>query len=308
MTPTGDETDPMDDVDPSTPPPMPSADALARVGVSVDRELHGGRQSQVLLGTVDGVRAAVKFTDGRLADRVLLAERMAVAVAASDRTSLAVAPLTIDDGLVQPVGDWLITATPFVDGRTLDSTVALDARLLGRTMADLHAALATIRSPGLPTVAALDATDPSLADRGTWQILHGDVSDRNVIVTPVGPRIFDFDECGHGPVEYDVANSIYMVLFDSIVGDRRDVAARFRGEFVGGYGSARRDASAGDLTVDLDLGLVDALIDVRVDALDRWLRDPDSAPIGIRTSPESWRRTLAAFVETYRRGGTHQEW
>ena len=30
-------------------------------------------------------------------------------------------------------------------------------------------------------------------------------------------RVFDFDECGVGPAEYDVANSLYLALFDLTV-------------------------------------------------------------------------------------------
>ena len=115
-----------------------------------------------------------------------------------------------------------------------------------------------------------------------------------MIVTPAGPRLIDFDDCGYGPVAFDVANALYMVLFDASVGDRPKLYATFRPGFLAGYRQA-----AGR---PLDDGEVDGFIDARVAALGRWLDDLPNAPIGIRTSSPEWLQTLRAFVAGYRSG------
>lgn len=67
------------------------------------------------------------------------------------------------------------------------------------------------------------------------QLLHGDFSDQNLISTADGLRVFDFDGCGYGPIEYDVANSLYMVLFDADVNGGADEYEAFRPSFLVGY-------------------------------------------------------------------------
>lgn len=229
----------------------------------------------------------VKLTDARLADRTALAQRMSMTESLADFTESVVAPIRIDDSLVHVVGGWLLTATPFISGRQADIAVAADARLLGRTLAELHAALGELDAWDLPPVAAL----ADHGDRNRWQLVHGDFSDQNVVVTTSGPRIFDFDDCGYGPVLYDVANSLYMVRFDAEVNSNPDRYRAFRSPFLDGY------ADVTGQTVDTEI--VESLIGARVDALGRWLDDPSSAPIGIRTSSPEWLDVLRHFVATH---------
>lgn len=264
---------------------LPDRGDLSRLGIVVDRELHAGKQSRVLTGTVDGRQAVVKLTDAELADRTTLETRMAMTESLAVIAGSVVAPIRIDDSLVHSVGGWLLTATPFIPGRHADNSLAADARLLGRTLGELHAALGGLEAWDLPPVAALVE---DRRDRSRWQLVHGDFSDQNVIVTPSGPRIFDFDDCGYGPVLYDVANSLYMVLFDAEVNSNRDHFDAFRSLFLDGYADA--------IGQTVDTAVVDALIGARIDALGRWLDDLDSAPIGIRTSSPEWRDVLRAFV------------
>ncbi len=269
-------------------PPLPDHGALSRLGIVVDGELHAGKQSRVLTGTVDGRPAVVKFTDAQLADRSTLASRMAMTESLAEITDSVVAPIRIDDSLMHVVGAWLLTATPFVSGRPADTAVAADASLLGRTLGELHAALGQIEAWDLPPVPAL--VDDH-GDRSHWQLVHGDFSDQNVIVTPVGPSIVDFDDCGHGPVLYDVANSLYMVLFDAEVNASPDRYDAFRSPFLDGYADATERSP--------DLAVIDSLIGARIDALGRWVDDLDCAPIGIRTSSPEWQDVLRAFVDAH---------
>lgn len=259
--------------------------------VEVIDELHAGKQSRVFEATLDGRRAVVKLTDAHLADRAALTARMAAVDALAGRLANVVAPLRIGDELVQPIGDWLMTATPFVDGGRLDVARSADAELLGATMADLHRAMHDLPRFDIAPIAAL-ADRAHVDEQRDWQLLHGDFSEQNVIVTPSTVRVIDFDDCGYGPVEYDIANSLYMVLFDADVNGEPARSERFRPAFLAGY--ARRSARS------VDDGIVDAFIAIRIEALARWLDDLANAPIGIRTSPAAWLDTLAAFVATHR--------
>ena len=133
---------------------------------------------------------------------------------------------------------------------------------------------------------------PSHGDRGPTQLLHGDFSGQNVRIDGSGRlRIFDFDDCGCGPVELDVALALYMVLFGAMTESTPATYTTFRTGFVGAY-RARA-------TVDLSDATVDGLITYRVLTLASWLRHPEAAPAGIRTASADWRRTLRRFVEDY---------
>lgn len=264
-------------------PPLAQWDQL---GIEIGAELHAGKQSRVFVATIDGRRVAIKLTDAQLADRTRLAERMRMVEALAGRTDVAVRPRRLDGELVQRIGAWLLTATPLVEGDQLDVDDADDARLMGRALADLHRSLAELPGFAVPPVAALDLPD---ADRpAQWQLLHGDFSDQNILSAPAGIRVFDFDDAGYGPVAYDVANSLYMVLFDADVTGRPERSDTFRTPFVEGYNE--RAATA------VDDAAIDAMIAVRVRALRRWLDDLPNAPIGIRTSSPEWLGTLRAFV------------
>lgn len=267
-------------------PGLPAPQEWARLGVTIDRELHAGKQSRVFVATLDGRKVAVKLTHGRLADRTVLVERMLMAEALAREMDAVVAPVRIDGELVHAVGGWLAAATPFVDGRQADVAVAADAQLMGGTLAGLHRGLAWLRPFKLPPVAALEVDHDT--DRSRWQLLHGDFSDQNVIVTSAGPRVFDFDDCGYGPAAYDLAQSLYMVLFDAQVNAYSDRYEAFRPPFLLGYADAAGTA--------VDHAAVDSFIGARIAALGRWLDDLATAPIGIRTSSPEWQKTLRAFV------------
>ena len=266
---------------------LPSPDLWHRWRVDVHGELHAGKQSRVFDAALDGARVAVKLTDARLVDRPVVVARLAAVNALGARHSDVVPPIRIDGAMVQSIGGWLMTATAFVDGNQLDASAGDDAKLLGRSLARLHEAMRQLEPFEIPPVAALVATG-QLAGRSGWQLLHGDFSTQNVIVTPTGLRVFDFDDCGYGPIEYDIANSLYMVLFDSDVMNHPDSYEAFRPAFLEGYS----DGSGGVL----DEAAIDEMIGIRIQALGRWLENLTTAPIGIRNSSPDWLATLASFV------------
>jgi Ser/Thr protein kinase RdoA (MazF antagonist) len=272
-------------------PSPPDPDQWLRWNVEVLAELHAGKQSRVFEALLNGERSAIKLTESRLADIALLTSRMEAVEALAASHPGVLTPTRVDGTLVQPIGEWLMTATPFIPGERLDENIPGDAERLGAALARLHGAMRQLEKIEIPTIAALDATAAD-QDRTGWQLLHGDFSTQNVIATPETLWIFDFDDCGYGPVEYDIPNSIYMVLFDADVTRRPERYEAFRPAFLSGYevGSLCRVADAA----------VDEMIALRIDALGRWLDDLSTAPIGIRTSSLEWLETLAAFVKSHR--------
>ena len=272
-------------------PPLPDKREWGRFGVSDMVELHAGHQSRVFRARVDNADAAIKLTDARFADATALGTRMEVVEALATSHPSVVAPLHLDGELMQTVSGWLVTATVFQHGDTIDFRQPGTAELLGQTLSELHNSLVDLPRQPLPPVAALDGTPPN-ADRSGWQLLHGDFSDQNTIATPTGLRIFDFDDCGYGPIDHDVANSLYMVLFDAEVHGRTERYEAFCPAFPTGYadGSGTR----------LDNDVIDDLITTRVEALAGWLDDLTAAPIGIRTSSAAWQDVLRTFVRSYR--------
>lgn len=269
------------------PPELPDREAWRRRGVTVVAELHAGKQSRVFAASIDGRDVAVKLSDRSLTDRDVLAARMDAVVAAAAHDPQVVDPVRIGNSFVGTIGGWLLTATPLVDGDGLDITDPGHSRRMGEGLALLHRALANVRAPDVPPVAALADVDDG---RSGWQLLHGDFSDENIVATADGLRVFDFDDCGHGPIEYDVANSLFMVKFDADVSDRPARYHAFRPAFLAGYA-----AGSGRLVDDT---AVDAMIRRRIGALARWIADPTTAPIGVRTSSPEWLDTLAGFVRS----------
>lgn len=105
-------------------------------------------------------------------------------------------------------------------------------------------------------------------------------------------RIFDLDDCGYGPPAFDVANALYMVLFDAVTRGTSEFYETFRRSFVDGY--ARGPAPM------FPEKTLDRFIDLRVRALGFWLDDLDHAPAGIRTASTAWQATLRSFVSSHR--------
>ena len=144
----------------------------------------------------------------------------------------------------------------------------------------------------LPAVAALAGAEQRTHDGvlGRRQLLHGDFSHANLLFADRRARVFDFDDCGYGPVEFEVGNTLYTMLFDAAMSSEMECYERFRSWFVDEYRSASGH--------DVPDALVEASIRSRVEALGRWIDQPDSAPIGIRTATPAWRDSLRAFVQS----------
>jgi Ser/Thr protein kinase RdoA (MazF antagonist) len=264
----------------------------AGLGFHEATELGGGWQSRVYRAKGATGTVAVKLIQARLVDRTVLERKTALVGALAGIERGVVASVPVCGSLVYPFGEWLVTATQFVEGEHPGHCDVSQGERLGACMGDLHRSMGELPRVELPRVAALQT-----CSKGPWaspehdQLLHGDFAMSNLVFTSDGIRILDFDDCGYGPVEFDVANALYMVMFDSWINDQLPQYREFKAAFVGGYeGSTHRS---------IDPAAVESLMDLRVTALRRWISNPSEAPVGIRSSRPEWTDTLNRFVEAW---------
>jgi Ser/Thr protein kinase RdoA (MazF antagonist) len=208
----------------------------------------------------------VKLSDSRLVDEAYR-RRVEMTSLLAEIDDSVVGPLTTNVGIVVELGPWLAVVYPFVVGETPDICKEADVRRVATTMASLHRSLRQLDPIDLPTVAALASEPPiNAAEFGQRQLLHGDFSPANLLFSDRRVRVFDFDDCGYGPIEFEVGNTLYMVLFDAAMSSEMERYERFRAWFVDEY----RSASSQGLPDEL----VDKSIGLRVQALGRWIDDP----------------------------------
>ncbi|MBO3085954.1 phosphotransferase enzyme family protein [Cellulomonas fengjieae] len=278
---------------------MDLAEHVATVlGVDRVEELSGGHQSRVFR-VVDrsGRPAVAKVLDASAVDRAELEVRLDVMAALADLDPRVCRPRVIGERRIAEVssagGAHYVVCYEFADGRTLDAASPADAALMGSALAQLHRSMARLPAAPLPVVHALRGM-PSDATAGAHQLLHGDFGTANLRAQDGVVRIFDLDDCGYGPPEFDVANALYMVLFDATLHGRPETYSTFCRHFVDGYRSGGPRLSE---------GAVDRFVDLRVGTLGSWLDDLDAAPVGVRTSSPEWQATLRSFVSGYRPHG-----
>jgi hypothetical protein len=181
----------------------------------------------------------VKLSDSRLVDEAYR-RRVEMTSLLAEIDDSVVGPLTTNVGIVVELGTWLAVVYPFVVGETPDICEEADVRRMATTMAGLHRSLQQLDPIDLPTVAALAAAEPptNAAEFGQRQLLHGDFSPANLLFSDRQVRVFDFDDCGYGPIEFEVGNTLYMVLFDAAMSSEMERYERFRAWFVDEYRSA----------------------------------------------------------------------
>lgn len=272
-------------------PSLPTSERWSSIGVTLGAELQGGHQSRVFLAERFGERVVVKLTDGRFVDDSFR-QRIEMSASLATVDESVVGPITTDAGLVADLEGWLAVVYPFVTGRMPAITDERDVRLMATTLADLHRSLRSLDAVELPPVVALADRTTDMTGFGEPQLLHGDFSPTNLLFSIDAIAVIDFAECGRGPVEFEVGNTLYMVLFDAAMSSQMDRFRQFRAWFVDSYRSASGRA--------VDDALLDRSIQLRVDALEHWLNDPESAPIGIRTATPTWRNTLRSLLPSLR--------
>jgi Ser/Thr protein kinase RdoA (MazF antagonist) len=283
----------------------------------LERIFEGWQSLAVYAADLGDRRVAVKLLDPAVTDARQLAARIDLVGRLAATHDLVCAPVPLAGRLINRLGPGrgaarepiLAVAHVFAEGRGPDLSKPDDAAGMGRTLAALHAAMAALPRYDLPELAAFppsallagvarDLGVPKLLvpragpDEAPAQVLHGDFSWKNLRIGPEGWRIFDFDDCGYGAVESELANSLYYVLFGAMTGMGRDCYPEFRHAFLGGYRDLAPEAVPGDERID-------ALINRRVLTLALWLADPTTRPIGVRSASDQWRSLLADFVRRY---------
>lgn len=275
--------------------PSRSADGVgARLGLRDLVELSGGHQSRVFRADSDRGPVIVKLVEALGVDRSTLAERLTMVTTLGRRTEAVCAPVAIHGEVLHHLDTdggvrWYAVCYQFAAGERPDPDDPGDAALMGRALADLHRHLAALPPFRLPVVTAFRRAAEGSPRRGVGprQLLHGDFTSANIRVTAGRPRVVDFDDCGYGPVEFDLAQALYVELFDSVTRPAPGRYEAFRTAFLAGYGGR---AGVGSEAV------LDLLITERVHTLGRWLDDPAQAPPGIRNSSAAWLATLRRFV------------
>lgn len=273
---------------------------VVALGVDEAEELVGGRQSRVFRVTDrGGLPAIAKVLDASMVDRTELDARLDATAVLADLDPRVCRPLAIDGRRVtemtSPDGRRQHYAVCFelALGTEPDPAKPDDVARMGAALAQLHVSMSQLPTTSLPVVHALRTAPADGAPAaGSYQLLHGDFNASNLRQAGGVMRIFDLDDCGYGPPAFDVANALYMVLFDAVNHGSIETYKRFRRSFVDGYVDA-----VGPVIQDTTL---DRFIDLRVRALGSWLDDLDNAPIGIRTASRAWQATLRSFVADQR--------
>jgi Ser/Thr protein kinase RdoA (MazF antagonist) len=232
-----------------------------------------------------------KLTDDRMVDRGLFERRIETVVELARQSDQVVGPVLRNGAYVDRIGGWLAVVYPFVYGRAPRLDRDGDILMMGRALAELHRSMAKVPTFGLRGVAALELAklEPPGSPVGRGQLIHGDFAVANLRLRARRLRVLDFDDCGLGPVEYDLGNSLYMVLFDTTINGN-----------PAGYDHVRRlfvDSYRAECGRPVDDSILEAIIDHRRSALRHWLDNPDEAPIGIKTSSPEWRTRLRLFVD-----------
>ena len=272
---------------------------LEITGARSAREIAEGHQSRVFaLLLDDGQRIAAKVIDSSLVDAAAVLARVDAVAELSDLDASVCRPIRFGGSLVNAIADdagapALLVCFEFADGVGLDVASPSDAELMGTTLARLHYSLQRLPQRSIPAVAALRVVQSHVNEE--FQLLHGDFNSGNLRRTGSTVRVFDFEDCGYGPRSFEIANSLYMVLFDSAIEGEPDRYGAFEDAFLGGY-----EDGVGH---PIDRFAVDHFVDLRVLALKRWLDDLATAPIGIRTASPQWRHKLSRFVNTYQPRG-----
>lgn len=172
----------------------------------------------------------------------------------------------------------------FIEGAPIDICSFTQARRFGILLAELHTALSELNCPyDLPTL------QNTLENK---QLIHGDFNRTNVLARDESLVIIDFENACFSTYEYELANAIYMAVFDARHNPAVILDTGFIDGFLVGYTRKR--------SVDLDTVRLE--VDRRVSMLKGWIDDSASAPLSVSTSTDSWKKELNDFINAYENG------
>ena len=246
-------------------------------------------QNHVFKVTLDGDTCILRLTDPAHRSVKRLQAEIDLLIDLQLATTLTIAPIRFPSGkfidTVRHKGmHYNATIFPFVNGSPSNVKSASEAFYFGSLLAQLHTVLA-----GLDNQYDLPVRQNTSAAR---HLIHGDFNSTNVLTTDSSSVIIDFEDACYSTYEYELANSIYMTMFDY-----RHNPSQFRDSgFISGFLSGYTSHSEIDR-----LGILSCM-DERVSMLQQWLTEPDSAPLSIASSSESWKQELTNFVLSYLEG------
>ena len=291
------------------------AKELAKLDFNDVKPVEAGEQNFVYTCSLHLEDGILKVTDARHRSLVDLQAQTDMLSALKQHSTLVCAPVEVREdqavlGLTVDNLTFYVTAYPFAVGETVDITNPEHAHLMGRSLAHLHSALRILEPYPFRQIGTQDTRTPieRLAQQTTGvkqiydrvvrhfdaadrQLLHGDFNAGNLKIKAGQVTVFDFDNCAYGSTTYELADALYMVLFDQATRGELPVYIRFRETFLQAY------QEASELRVEGQT--IDDLIGYRVLTLASWLAEPGDAPLFIRQSSAAWLSTLNGFVKTY---------
>ena len=173
---------------------------------------------------------------------------------------------------------------PYIDGGHAAASSFDTASRLGELLADLHTSLGALDEHyDLPVMQEFPGAD---------QLIHGDFGSGNVLRHADSFVVIDFENACYSTYEYELANSIYMVLFANRHALSELAKMDYAHGLMAGYCRHR----------SIDRSEVSAGIHTRIRLLSGWVRDPATAPLAIATSTQEWKAELAQFIQSYESG------
>ena len=248
-----------------------------------------GCQNEVFKATVQGETCILRLTDPDHRSREALDEELRLLRDLEAVTSIVIKPLTFPSGrLIEETRYegrfYCAVLFPYIEGASFDISSFAKAFDYGELLAEFHTVLSE-----LSCRYDLYVMENRLKKD---QLIHGDFNPTNVLSSDASHTVIDFENACYSSYEYELANSIYMVLFDTRHNPAGLLDSGIIDGFLTGYTQDRR----------VNFAVVRSEVDRRVSMLKGWLNDPASAPLSISASPEGWKRELENFVQAYRRG------
>ena len=246
-------------------------------------------QNEVFKATRQGEMCILRLTDPKHRSRDDIREELKLLRDLEAVAAIAVTPLTFPSGrLIEETAyrDKRYNAVlfAFIDGVAVEISSFTEASKFGAFLADLHHALAELNCRYDLSV----MENPSEEKR----LIHGDFNVTNVLSTDEALIAIDFENACYSTYEYELANAIYMKLFNAREEPKTLVNSHFISGFLAGYTRDR----------EVDLKAVRSEVDGRVARLKGWIDELASAPISISTSSKAWKRESRNFVDAYLAG------
>lgn len=131
-------------------------------------------------------------------------------------------------------------------------------------------------------------------------LIHGDYNTGNILLQDGRAKVFDFDDCAYHWYDYEIANTIYMVLFSLRASTDLSVFTQFRSLWLNAL-------MADGNPVGYEPRNINNFVYYRVLLLEGWIKEPELGPLFIVNASESWKAELLAFIDWFKeRWGTLQ--